>query len=47
MIVLPEIQINKNYEEKYGNNYRIQNEEYSSGNNELIDDNDLIKMINF
>ena len=47
LVVLPEIQINKNYEEKYGNEYRILNEEYSSGNNELIDDNDLIKMINF
>lgn len=47
LVVLPEIQINKNYEEKYGNNYRILNEEYSSDNNELIDDNDLIKMINF
>ena len=41
LVVLPEIQINKNYEEKYGNEYRILNEEYSSGNNELI------KMINF
>lgn len=47
LVVLPEIQINKNYEEKYGKEYRILNEEYSSGNNELIDDNDLIKMINF
>jgi UDP-N-acetylglucosamine 4,6-dehydratase len=47
LVVLPEIQINKNYEEKYGNNYRTLNEEYSSGNNELIDDNDLVKMINF
>ena len=45
LVVLPEIQINKNYEEKYGNNYRILNEEYSSDNNELIDNNDLIKMI--
>ncbi len=47
LVVLPEIQINKNYEEKYGKEYRILNEEYSSGNNELIDDNDLVKMINF
>ena len=44
-VVLPEIKINKNYEEKYGANYKNPNEEYSSGNNELINDNDLIKMI--
>ena len=47
LVVLPEIQINKNYEEKYGNIYRKPNEEYSSGNNELINDNDLVKMIDF
>jgi UDP-N-acetylglucosamine 4,6-dehydratase len=46
LVVLPEIQLNKNYEEKYGINYRNINEEYSSGKNELINDNDLIKMIN-
>jgi UDP-N-acetylglucosamine 4,6-dehydratase len=45
-VVLPEIKINNNYEEKYGTNYKNPNEEYSSGNNELINDNDLIKMIN-
>ena len=45
MVVLPEIKINKNYEEKYGNNYRVDDEEYSSGNNELISDENLIKMI--
>ena len=45
LVVLPEIKINKNYEEKYGNNYRIADEEYSSGNNDLIGDEDLIKMI--
>ena len=45
MVVLPEIKIKKNYEEKYGTNYRIQNEEYSSGNNSLISDEDLINMI--
>ena len=47
LIVLPEIQINRNYEEKYGTNYKSINEEYSSGNNELIDDKELIKVINF
>jgi len=47
LVILPEIKINKNYEEKYGTNYRIGDEEYSSGNNELISDDDLIKMIDF
>lgn len=47
LVILPEIKINKNYEEKYGKNYKNPNEEYSSGNNELISDNDLVKMINF
>ena len=47
LVVLPEIKINKNYEEKYGSNYRIGDEEYSSGNNELISDENLIKMIEF
>jgi hypothetical protein len=46
-VVLPEIQINKNYNEKYGNDYKNSNEEYSSGNNELINDSDLIDMIEF
>jgi UDP-N-acetylglucosamine 4,6-dehydratase len=46
LVVLPEIQINKNYEEKYGSNYMTLNEEYSSGKNELIDDDELIIMIN-
>ena len=45
MVVLPEIKINKNYEEKYGTNYRVRDEEYSSGNNSLISDSDLTKMI--
>jgi UDP-N-acetylglucosamine 4,6-dehydratase len=45
-IVLPEINLNKNYEEKYGTKYKNINEEYSSGENELIDNNDLIEMIN-
>ena len=47
LVVLPEISINKNYEAKYGSNYRLGDEEYSSGNNELISDEDLIKMIDF
>ena len=47
LVVLPEINTNKNYEEKYGSNYRLGDEEYSSGNNELITDEDLIKMIDF
>jgi UDP-N-acetylglucosamine 4,6-dehydratase len=47
LVVLPEISINKNYQEKYGSNYRLCDEEYSSGNNELITDEDLIKMIDF
>ena len=46
LVVLPEIQINKNYEEKYGSNYMTLNEEYSSGKNELIDDDELNVMIN-
>ena len=47
MVVLPEIKINKNYEEKYGSNYRLGDKEYNSGNNELISDENLIKMIDF
>lgn len=44
-IVTPEININKNYEEKYGSIYLEEGYEYSSGDNELISDNDLIKCI--
>jgi UDP-N-acetylglucosamine 4,6-dehydratase len=44
-IITPEISINKNYEEKYGNIYMENNSEYSSGNNELIENNDLINNI--
>ena len=47
LVVLPEISINRNYEEKYGSNYRLGDDEYSSGNNQLISDEDLIKMIDF
>ena len=44
-IVLPEININKDYEEKYGKNYIKDNNEYSSGNNELITNEKLIDII--
>jgi len=44
-VITPEISITKNYEEKYGNNYRNSNEEYSSGDNELIDNNILMSNI--
>jgi len=45
MVILPEININKNYEEKYGSNYRLCEKGYSSGTNELISNEDLINMI--
>jgi UDP-N-acetylglucosamine 4,6-dehydratase len=44
-VILPEIKINMNYEEIYGNQYRKSNEEYDSCNNELISDELLIKTI--
>jgi UDP-N-acetylglucosamine 4,6-dehydratase len=44
-IVLPEISINKKYIEYYGNNFMEEDIEYSSGNNKLIDDNDLINIL--
>jgi len=44
-IILPEIKLNVNYEEKYGNNYRTSNNEYDSYNNELISDEVLIQTI--
>lgn len=47
LVILPEIKINRNYEEKYGINYRKDNDEYSSGNNELISNDELINIINF
>lgn len=46
LVVLPEIQINKDYNTYYGNNFMEDNKEYSSGDNELIDDNLLISLIN-
>ena len=44
-IVTPEININKNYEEKYGTTYLEEGYEYSSGNNELILNDVLIDVI--
>lgn len=45
-IVTPEIKINKNYEEKYGTNYLTEGYEYSSGDNELINEEILKKLVN-
>ncbi len=45
-IVTPEINICKTYEVTYGNNYLNENYEYSSGNNDLINDDILIKLVN-
>jgi UDP-N-acetylglucosamine 4,6-dehydratase len=45
-IILPEILLSKPFESHYGTNYMADNEEYSSGNNSLIDNNKLINMIN-
>jgi len=45
-IILPEIIINKNYELYYGNNYMNENDEYSSGCNQLIDNSELQKLLN-
>uniref|UniRef100_A0A6C0GZQ2 Polysaccharide biosynthesis protein CapD-like domain-containing protein n=1 Tax=viral metagenome TaxID=1070528 RepID=A0A6C0GZQ2_9ZZZZ len=46
LIVLPEININKDYTNYYGTNYMEENKEYSSGNNELINNDRLIQLIN-
>ena len=45
-IITPEININKDYIEVYGNNFMDADKEYSSGNNYLIDNNELLNMIN-
>jgi UDP-N-acetylglucosamine 4,6-dehydratase len=45
-VILPEIKININYEEKYGNKYRKSNYEYNSYDNELISDELLIQTVN-
>lgn len=44
-VITPEININKNYTDVYGNNYMKEDIEYSSGNNQLIDDNLLKDLI--
>ncbi len=44
-VIKPEIKINKNYDIKYGSHYLEDGYEYSSGNNELINDGLLIKFI--
>lgn len=44
-IILPEV-FDKNYKEYYGETFMVENVEYSSGDNKLIEDSDLIKMIN-
>jgi hypothetical protein len=46
LVILPEININKNYTEYYGNNFMEEDKEYSSGNNDIIDNDKLIRMIN-
>jgi UDP-N-acetylglucosamine 4,6-dehydratase len=46
LVILPEININKNYTEYYGNNFMEEDKEYSSGNNDIIDNDKLIMMIN-
>jgi UDP-N-acetylglucosamine 4,6-dehydratase len=45
-VITPEISINKNYKEKYGNIYMNNDTEYSSGDNKLISEDDLVKNIN-
>ncbi len=44
-VILPEIRLNKDYTGKYGNNFMEEDSEYSSGNNVLIENEDLVKMI--
>ncbi len=44
-VVLPQIEIKKNYQEKYGNLYMKSDNEYSSGDNVLISNEELQKMI--
>jgi UDP-N-acetylglucosamine 4,6-dehydratase len=45
LVIVPEININKNYEEHYGNNYMEEDKEYSSGVNDIIDNEKLKLMI--
>ncbi len=44
-VVLPQINIKKNYKEKYGTLYMKSESEYSSGNNILISNEELQKMV--
>lgn len=44
-IILPEININKKYNDIYGNIYMESNKEYSSGCNNIIDNNSLKQLI--
>ena len=44
-VILPEINLNTNYNDKYGARYMDPNTEYSSGKNILIDDDELIKTL--
>ena len=45
LVIVPEININRNYEEQYGNNYMEEDKEYSSGVNDIIDNEKLKLMI--
>jgi hypothetical protein len=45
LVIVPEININRNYEEYYGNNYMEEDKEYSSGVNDIIDNEKLKLMI--
>ena len=45
-VITPDIQIVKNYQETYGTKYMNKNKEYSSGSNELINDEILKTLIN-
>jgi UDP-N-acetylglucosamine 4,6-dehydratase len=45
LVIVPEININRSYEEYYGNNYMEEDKEYSSGVNDIIDNEKLKLMI--
>jgi len=44
-IIIPDIKINKNFQEIYGSKYLPENWEYSSGENDKISDQELYKII--
>ena len=44
-VILPQIEINKKYKEKYGTLFMKSESEYSSGDNVLIEKNELKQMI--